>query len=125
MICCQFIFKPGTYDDLHRLDEEIDDYACSMPGLDRVKRWFSPDGDVVNAMAYSPTARPSSSSDAPLSTARPRTRSRVGTTATASSSPTRATYGDGCLPAPRGASRVVDDIPDQAPDQTATDEDPS
>lgn len=27
----------------------------------------------------------------------------------------RATYGDGRLPAPRGASQVVDDTPDQAP----------
>ena len=25
MICCQFIFKPGTYDeDFHRLDGQID-----------------------------------------------------------------------------------------------------
>lgn len=52
MIRCQFIFKPGTYDDFHRLDEEIDDYARSLPGFDRVERWLSPDGDVVNAMAY-------------------------------------------------------------------------
>ncbi len=53
MICCQFIFKPGTYDDdFHRLDGEIDDYARSLPGFDRVEKWLSPEGDVVNAMYY-------------------------------------------------------------------------
>ena len=51
MICCQFIFKPGTYDDdFHRLDGEIDDYARSLPGFDRVEKWLSSEGDVVNAM---------------------------------------------------------------------------
>ncbi|MGJ9421924.1 hypothetical protein [Aeromicrobium sp. CF3.5] len=53
MICCQFIFKPGTYDDdFRRLDQEIDDYARSLPGFDRVEKWLSPDGDVVNAIYY-------------------------------------------------------------------------
>lgn len=34
MICCQFIFTPGTYDhDFHRLDAEIDDYVRSLPSL--------------------------------------------------------------------------------------------
>ena len=28
MICCQFIFKPGTYDDdFHELDGQIDTFA--------------------------------------------------------------------------------------------------
>jgi len=53
VICCQFIFKPGTYDeDFHRLDAEIDDYARGLPGFDRVEKWVSPEGDVVNAMYY-------------------------------------------------------------------------
>ena len=53
MICCQVIFKPGTYDDdFHRLDSEIDDYARSLAGFDRVEKWLSPAGDVVNAMYY-------------------------------------------------------------------------
>ncbi|MFI7645143.1 antibiotic biosynthesis monooxygenase family protein [Micromonospora sp. NPDC049460] len=53
MICCQFIFKPGTYDDeFHRLDAEIDQYAQSLPGFDRVEKWQSPDSGVVNAIYY-------------------------------------------------------------------------
>lgn len=53
MICCQFIFKPGTYDDeFHRLDGQIDDHARALPGFDRVEKWVSPDGDVVNAIYY-------------------------------------------------------------------------
>lgn len=53
MIACQFIFKPGTYDaDFHRLDGEIDQFARSLPGFERVEKWLSPDGDVVNAMYY-------------------------------------------------------------------------
>lgn len=53
MICCQFIFEPGTYDDdFHRLDGQIDEYARSLPGFERVEKWLSPDGRVVNAMYY-------------------------------------------------------------------------
>lgn len=53
MICCQFIFKPGTYDDdFHRLDADIDDYARSLAGFVRVEKWLSPEGDVVNAIYY-------------------------------------------------------------------------
>ncbi|WP_131105795.1 antibiotic biosynthesis monooxygenase [Ornithinimicrobium sufpigmenti] len=53
MICCQFIFRPGTYDDdFHRLDEQIDDYARSLPGFERVEKWVSPDGRDVNAIYY-------------------------------------------------------------------------
>ena len=34
MMCCQFIFKPGTYDaDFHHLDGEIDQFARSLPGF--------------------------------------------------------------------------------------------
>ena len=53
MICCQFIFKPGTYDDdIHRLDAQIDQYARALTGFDRVEKWVTPKGDVVNAIYY-------------------------------------------------------------------------
>lgn len=53
MICVQFIFKPGTYDDdFHKLDAEIDAYARTLPGFDHVEVWNTPSGDVVNAMYY-------------------------------------------------------------------------
>lgn len=53
VICVQFIFKPGTYDDdFHRLDNEIDAYARSLPGYHHVETWHSRDGDIVNAMYY-------------------------------------------------------------------------
>ena len=53
MICCQFIFKPGTYDDeFHRLDDIIDNYARNLPGFVRVEKWNAPDGEIINAMYY-------------------------------------------------------------------------
>lgn len=53
MICCQFIFKPGTYDDdFHRLDVQLDEYARSLTGFEKVEKWLSPEGDVVNAIYY-------------------------------------------------------------------------
>lgn len=53
MICAQFIFKPGTYDDdFHRLDAQIDEYARGLSGFEKVETWQSPDGDVVNAVYY-------------------------------------------------------------------------
>lgn len=53
MICCQFIFRPGSYDDdFHRLDAQIDAYAHSLPGFVKVEKWLSPDGSVVNASYY-------------------------------------------------------------------------
>lgn len=53
MICVQFIFKPGTYDDeFHRLDGQIDEYARSLPGFDHVETWVSEQGGLVNAMYY-------------------------------------------------------------------------
>ena len=52
MICVQFIFKPGTYDDeFHRLDSEIDAYARSLSGFDHVEIW-SGEGGLKNAMYY-------------------------------------------------------------------------
>lgn len=53
MICCQFIFKPGAYDDdFHRLDAQIDEYARSLPGFDRAETWQAPDDGLVNAIYY-------------------------------------------------------------------------
>lgn len=53
MICCQFIFKPGSYDhDFHRLDGQIDTYARSLPGFDRVETWQDADAGTVNAIYY-------------------------------------------------------------------------
>jgi hypothetical protein len=53
MICCSFVFRPGEYDeDFHRLDGEIDAFARSLPGFDRVDTWHSADGSVVNAMYF-------------------------------------------------------------------------
>lgn len=53
MICCQFIFQPGTYDDdFHRLDGQIDEYARSLPGFERVEKWVAPEGGAVNAIYY-------------------------------------------------------------------------
>jgi heme-degrading monooxygenase HmoA len=53
VICCQFIFKPGSYDDeFHRLDGQIDEFARSLPGFRRVETWQSAAGDVINAMYY-------------------------------------------------------------------------
>jgi heme-degrading monooxygenase HmoA len=53
VICCQFIFKPGTYDDdFHRLDGQIEEFARSLPGFERVETWQAPKGEVINAMYY-------------------------------------------------------------------------
>lgn len=53
MMCCQFIFKPGTYDDeFHRLDGRIDSYARSLPGFVRTEAWSAPKTGVVNAIYY-------------------------------------------------------------------------
>jgi len=53
VICCQFIFKPGTYDeDFHRLDGQIDEFARSLPGFVRVETWTQPDQGLVNAIYY-------------------------------------------------------------------------
>jgi hypothetical protein len=53
VICAQFIFKPGTYDeDFHRLDGRIDEFARALPGFVKVETWQSPDGAIVNAIYY-------------------------------------------------------------------------
>lgn len=53
MICAQFIFKPGTYDDeFFRLDGQIDEYARSLPGFEKVEKWEAPETGVVNAVYY-------------------------------------------------------------------------
>ncbi|MGG5260580.1 antibiotic biosynthesis monooxygenase family protein [Phycicoccus avicenniae] len=53
MICVQFVFRPGTYDEVfHRLDGEIDEYARSLPGFVRTETWTMPDQGLVNAIYY-------------------------------------------------------------------------
>lgn len=53
MICCQFVFRPGTYDeDFHRLDGQIDEYARSLPGFVRVETWTAAQEGLVNAVYY-------------------------------------------------------------------------
>ncbi|HEU5421852.1 MAG TPA: hypothetical protein VFV41_29515 [Streptosporangiaceae bacterium] len=53
MICCQVIFKPGTYDeDFRRLDAQIDQFARSLPGSEKVEQWLAPEGGVANAIYY-------------------------------------------------------------------------
>ncbi len=53
MINCQFIFRPGTYDDdFHQLDGEIERFARSLAGFIGVEVWVSPDGAVKNASYY-------------------------------------------------------------------------
>lgn len=115
MICCQFIFKPGTYDDdFHRLDSEIDDYARSLPGFDHVEKWVSPGGDVVNAMYYFVDRK-----SVALLGRLPQHREAKGQVSRWYDgyrivvSDVRATYGDGRLPAPTGTSQSADDTPDQ------------
>ena len=110
MICCQFIFKPGTYDDnFHRLDAEIDAYARGLPGFDRVENWLSPEGDVVNAMYYF-TDRKSVAQLGRFPTHR-EAKGQVhrwydGYRIVVSD--VRATYGDGRLPAPPSAQSADD-----------------
>lgn len=53
MICCQFTFKPGPYDEnFHRLDAQIGEHERSLPGFNHVEKCLSPEGDVVNAIYY-------------------------------------------------------------------------
>lgn len=53
MICCQFIFKPGSYDDdFHRLDGQIDRHARALPGFVKTETWTAPETGVVNAIYY-------------------------------------------------------------------------
>ena len=53
MICCQFIFRPGTYDeDFHHLDGQIEDYARGLPGFIKVETWRAPEQGLVNATYY-------------------------------------------------------------------------
>jgi antibiotic biosynthesis monooxygenase (ABM) superfamily enzyme len=53
VICVQFVFKPGTYDeDFHQLDRQIDAYARSLPGFVRTETWHQPEKGLVNAIYY-------------------------------------------------------------------------
>ena len=51
MILCQFIFKPGTYDEeFHTLDKQIDTFARQLPGFRALELWHSEDMTVKNAV---------------------------------------------------------------------------
>jgi hypothetical protein len=53
VICAQFVFRPGRYDDeFHRLDAAIGAYARSLAGFVRTESWQSADGTVHNAIYY-------------------------------------------------------------------------
>ena len=53
MICCQFIFRPGTYDeDFHRLDGRIDGVRTQPARVRTGEKWQVPEGDIINAMYY-------------------------------------------------------------------------
>jgi heme-degrading monooxygenase HmoA len=53
LICVQFVFEPGSYDDdFHRLDEEIDEYARSLPGFIRTETWQQAGQGLVNSIYY-------------------------------------------------------------------------
>lgn len=53
MICAQFIFEPGEYDEeFHRLDGIIESEARAMTGFVGVDRWVSEDGTRINAIYY-------------------------------------------------------------------------
>jgi heme-degrading monooxygenase HmoA len=123
MICCQFIFKPGTYDeDFHRLDGEIDDFARNLPGFHHVETWLSPDGDVVNATYYF-ADRESVAQLGGL----PQHREAKGQVARWYDgyrivvSDVSATYGDGRLPAPP-AAHVPHSATDKATNQPTAQE---
>jgi len=124
VICCQFIFKPSTYDDdFYRLDGQIDDYARSLPGFDRVEKWLSPEGDVVNTVYYFADRK----SVAQLGRF-PQHRTAKGQVARWYDgyrivvSDVRATYGDGRLPAPLGASQAAHQPSDQDDGRAAVSE---
>ncbi len=53
MICCSFVFEPGTYDaEFHELNDAIDAFASSLPGFVRVDSWRSADGAKRNSMYF-------------------------------------------------------------------------
>ena len=87
MICCSFIFKPGTYDDEFRLlDGVIEHYARSLPGFVKVENWRSVDGTDSNAMYFFTDMDAVDSSLASPPTKKPSAKPAAGTTATGSSS---------------------------------------
>ncbi len=50
MICVQFMFEPGEYDEeFTTLDNSIDEYAKSLPGYVGVDRWYQPASDTQGA----------------------------------------------------------------------------
>ena len=53
MICCQFVFRPGQYDEVFRdLDQRIETFARGLPGFVSTETWTSPEHGLVNAIYY-------------------------------------------------------------------------
>lgn len=53
MICCQFVFEPGIYDeDFHTLDDKIAEFAKSLPGFISNHTFYSDDKKISNAIYY-------------------------------------------------------------------------
>lgn len=53
MICCQFVFEPGTYDEeFHQLDNQIADFAKSLPGFISNRTFYSADKKISNAIYF-------------------------------------------------------------------------
>jgi len=53
MICCQFVFEPGSYDDeFHNLDNEIAEFAKSLPGFVNNHTFYSEDKKFSNAIYF-------------------------------------------------------------------------
>ncbi len=53
MFSASFIWEPGEYDaEFHRLNDEIEAVAQSLPGYLGVESWQTPDGTRKNATYY-------------------------------------------------------------------------
>lgn len=53
MICCQFVFEPGIYDEgFHTLDNQIADFARALPGFISNRTFYSDDKKISNAIYY-------------------------------------------------------------------------
>jgi hypothetical protein len=53
MICCQFVFEPGSYDvEFHTLDNQIAEHAKSLPGFISNHTFYSADKTISNAIYF-------------------------------------------------------------------------
>ena len=53
MICCQFVFEPGIYDEnFYTLDNQIAEYAKALPGFISNHTFYSADKKISNAIYY-------------------------------------------------------------------------